>query len=102
MGTLGSEHGQGQGRGMARALKCSSVCLVLEMSRIQPRGLRRDTVTKEEAEKCPRSQVGGGLKASAVVSQAAERSVQMRMHHCTWHHKGRWGHDRAHLWEWWG
>lgn len=76
MGTLGSEHGQGQGRGMARALKCSSVCLVLEMSRIQPRGLRRHTVTKKEAERCPRSQVGGRLKASAVSCVTGCREIK--------------------------
>lgn len=50
---------------MAGTLKCSNICLELEMSRIYPR-LRRDTVIKEETEKCPRRQVVDGLKGSAV------------------------------------
>lgn len=35
------------------------------------------------------------------VSNAAERSIQMRTDHCSGHHKGPWGLGRPLLWEWW-
>lgn len=66
MAALGSQCGQGWDRGTACTLKCSNICLELEISRIYPRRLRRDTVTKEENKRCPRSQVVDGLKGSAV------------------------------------
>lgn len=53
--------------------------LVLEMRRVQQRRLSRDTVTKEEAESCPRSQVSVSRGQCAVVSNAAERSTQTTM-----------------------
>lgn len=53
MAALGSQCGQGWGSGMASTLKCSSICLELEISRIYPRSLRRDTVTKERPRGVP-------------------------------------------------
>ena len=73
MAALGSQCGQRQESSMAGTLKCSNICLDLEMSRIYPR-LRRDTVINEETESVPeaRRQMASRGQQS-VVSQAAEK-----------------------------
>lgn len=98
---LGSKCGQGRYRAMALTLPQSAPTSTVGNEEAPARRLTRATMTEEEAERCPRSQVRVSQGLWSVVSNAAERSIQTTMDHCIWHRKGHWGLDRALLLGWW-